>query len=236
MATRATVSIRARQLRRANPPGAGHQGLPSGVSIRARQLRRANPGKAAPLPHQGQGFQSAPANYGGRILPAKRTSICTMAVSIRARQLRRANPSAHSRAAVIVEFQSAPANYGGRIQNRQIGCRTCAMFQSAPANYGGRIAGARARAGRLLGFNPRPPITAGESGLASCRPCPGVGFNPRPPITAGESFFLCSSCSFLSVSIRARQLRRANHAPCSTSHKTGPFQSAPANYGGRIRF
>ena len=109
-------------------------------------------------------FQSAPANYGGRIVAAT---------------------SADGRSV----FQSAPANYGGRIGLVLAPIHAATWFQSAPANYGGRIvpvAGSsvavvsiRARQLRranpievsriiryALGFNPRPPITAGESNTA----------------------------------------------------------------------
>ena len=84
------------------------------------------------------------------------------------------------------------------------------LFQSAPANYGGRI---NKKALRLLAwssFNPRPPITAGESWILQ----PGIQahqrFNPRPPITAGESLGRWGCVVAMGVSIRARQLRRAN--------------------------
>jgi hypothetical protein len=66
--TRLAVSIRARQLRRANPLISRVFGFSATVSIRARQLRRANPVERRRTHHD-------------------------VAVSIRARQLRRANHS-----------------------------------------------------------------------------------------------------------------------------------------------
>ena len=130
-------------------------------------------------------------------------------------------------------------------------------FQSAPANYGGRI-GLSSDLFTWCGcFNPRPPITAGESssrhrsgkaysfqsapanygGRISCRRCllgMSCGFNPRPPITAGESTSARFLFANLLVSIRARQLRRANRVPVADNTDQAEFQSAPANYGGRI--
>ena len=157
-------------------------------------------------------FQSAPANYGGRILP----------VNIQNDRL--------------FKFQSAPANYGGRIYKRFRKCvnrddvsirarqlRRANLellsksgwspmtFQSAPANYGGRIA-----------------VTSRRRVSWDC-------FNPRPPITAGESSQDWRAGGDGHVSIRARQLRRANRR-CGTLRcaRRSRFQSAPANYGGRI--
>ena len=63
---------------------------------------------------------------------------------------------------------------------------------------------------------------------------PSSGFNPRPPITAGESIDRCSRLQRIVVSIRARQLRRANPADSRLPRIRLEFQSAPANYGGRI--
>ena len=113
-------------------------------------------------------------------------------------------------------------------------------------------------AARSSGFNPRPPITAGESLVQFDRATAPSRFNPRPPITAGESDVYCSCeirrtvsirarqlrranqtrairywIDFI-VSIRARQLRRANPAQQADIISTARFQSAPANYGGRI--
>jgi len=90
-------------------------------------------------------------------------------------------------------FQSAPANYGGRIAGDPPSPPVSKTFQSAPANYGGRI-------------------NAGSAGSAL-----RAGFNPRPPITAGESLMTPDNLQRYLVSIRARQLRRANpdsHRPC----------------------
>ncbi len=133
------VSIRARQLRRANPLGVQIARLRSNVSIRARQLRRANPSitsagltirfsfnprppittgesimatRASLLP---AAFQSAPANYDGRILPSSADVVG------------------------YATFQSAPANYDGRIHDHSAQGDQDATFQSAPANYDGRI-------------------------------------------------------------------------------------------------
>ena len=59
-------------------------------------------------------------------------------------------------------------------------------------------------------FNPRPPIKAGESARFVWRWATGRRFNPRPPIKAGESGLKPFTDLIASVSIRARQLRRAN--------------------------
>ena len=88
------------------------------------------------------GFQSAPANYGGRILGRAAPKAC------------------------MPWFQSAPANYGGRIRDLLIALQLCDLFQSAPANYGGRIPRSACSPQRAANsFNPRPPITAGESDM-----------------------------------------------------------------------
>jgi len=84
-------------------------------------------------------FQSAPANYGGRILQSSLDRVPLVEVSIRARQLRRANPTLARGLMPGFWFQSAPANYGGRIRME---------IRNDTA---------------MVGFNPRPPITAGES-------------------------------------------------------------------------
>ena len=181
------------------------------------------------------GFQSAPANYGGRIIVFQKSAQIGYTVSIRARQLRRANRQILLHPIHLILFQSAPANYGGRILissaagsgGRNVSIRARQLrranlapgpertarpaFQSAPANYGGRIIRWRIPCFPGTSFNPRPPITAGESAgicpVGPVVPC----FNPRPPITAGESGGFCG-----------------------VSPGLGRFQSAPANYGGRI--
>ena len=175
-------------------------------------------------------FQSAPANYGGRIRPVSATPR-SYHVSIRARQLRRAN------------------TWGNKPLRP-----TC--FNPRPPITAGESRWSLARAERDGCFNPRPPITAGESPNSTKRSRLAKCFNPRPPITAGETTRL-TNAGYLSVSIRARQLRRANprgrdgpvpHVsirarqlrranPRSTSGVANGmklFQSAPANYGGRI--
>ena len=206
------VSIRARQLRRANRPApAEDDAEDDAVSIRARQLRRANPLCRSLVAYPVM-FQSAPANYGGRILFQQGGQSSYGWVSIRARQLRRANRSLLQRVpSTDWMFQSAPANYGGRIRipaasrspdpgfnprppiaagestaPRRLSGQS-RRFQSAPANYGGRIDRRRRSSAGRKRFNPRPPITAGESGT------------PPPRVT-----------------------------------ESNKFQSAPANYGGRI--
>ena len=64
------------------------------------------------------------------------------------------------------------------------------------------------------GFNPRPPITAGESRTDNRIPAgQRQSFNPRPPITAGESERALRYEFNRNVSIRARQLQRANPPP-----------------------
>ena len=132
------------------------------VSIRARQLQRANLRQAVdPLP--GMMFQSAPANYSGRIIAQSGQTRCCL------------------------QFQSAPANYSGRIIDHFATLDHRDTFQSAPANYSGRIALRRAS--------------------------PQVG---------------------RTVSIRARQLQRANQEPQEPQEPHEKFQSAPANYSGRI--
>ena len=203
------VSIRARQLRRANLGFWVAAPATQNVSIRARQLRRAN--------HRTDEELAA-----------------AQEVSIRARQLRRANLPADVTTALTDVFQSAPANYGGRIWPLRPCCARpprfnprppitagesagrCGgqwfpvQFQSAPANYGGRIDSAGGLWPRGVSFNPRPPITAGESPGRPGFPGSREGFNPRPPITAGESGPPIPFAGMLLVSIRAHQLRRAN--------------------------
>ena len=84
------------------------------------------------------------------------------------------------------------------------------------------------------GFNPRPPITAGESREFAVSARRGwVSIRARqlrranPTVTDGTVTWKC-------VSIRARQLRRANPGCSRPMTPAMPFQSAPANYGGRI--
>ena len=87
------------------------------------------------------GFQSAPANYGGRIL-AVNTSNGYSPAGFNPRPPITAGESDATATSpdVLSEFQSAPANYGGRIPVIRIaGATPSALFQSAPANYGGRI-------------------------------------------------------------------------------------------------
>jgi len=132
------VSIRARQLRRANHSGTTTARVIGYVSIRARQLRRANHDISARVD---AGFL----------------------VSIRARQLRRANPTHGNEHDSLCEFQSAPANYGGRImgvvdgdQWVVVSIRARQLRRANPT--------ALPRSGQAIAcFNPRPPITAGES-------------------------------------------------------------------------
>jgi len=87
--TIAPVSIRAHQLQRANRAVIGAFENTGHVSIRARQLQRANP-TVASSSLAGPVFQSAPANYSGRIT-AYDLAKAKGNVSIRARQLQRAN-------------------------------------------------------------------------------------------------------------------------------------------------
>ena len=110
------------------------------VSIRARQLRRANPNLLIGIVKAIQ-FQSAPANYGGRIDRRDRKVLSILEVSIRARQLRRAN---------LLRLSMDKSNsHGVSIRARQLRRANHPVdliraiqpsFQSAPANYGGRIA------------------------------------------------------------------------------------------------
>ena len=108
------------------------------------------------------------------------------------------------------------------------------MFQSAPANYGGRIERRMAGLPDLAGFNPRPPITAGElfivllSGDAML-----VSIRARQLRRANCQLAVQRPGRY-AVSIRARQLRRANWERAQSWVKLYEFQSAPANYGGRI--
>ena len=190
-------------------PGGRHRRRQLAVSIRARQLRRANPATMRRNWSASQSFNPRPPitageSHGGVFCAGDDH------VSIRARQLRRANQQVLDEFARLGWFQSAPANYGGRIEQAHVPIYSVALFQSAPANYGGRIRGARAHPG-----------------------VPG-GFNPRPPITAGESVGRVRAAGFPEVSIRARQLRRANPAWPPGWPRRAMFQSAPANYGGRI--
>ena len=103
------VSIRARQLRRANQEEMLRINGNQRVSIRARQLRRAN--------HAG------PQRPGGGAQ-----------VSIRARQLRRANRFIRAVGQVQRRFNPRPPITAGESLRS-----SCSLFQSAPANYGGRI-------------------------------------------------------------------------------------------------
>ena len=157
------------------------------VSIRARQLQRANQWRIVGG-HVMQKFQSAPANYSGRIeAPHSPHRSSPVFQSAPANYSGRIIPKAAALRAGVL-FQSAPANYSGRITTLLGAFEITIGFQSAPANYSGRIARyPLCRCGTHRCFNPRPPITAGESlprgrGKPRCR-C----FNPRPPITAGES-------------------------------------------------
>jgi len=85
------------------------------------------------------------------------------------------------------------------------------LFQSAPANYSGRIVVIGRNEPPAYGFNPRPPITAGESP-------PGRGPAPRHDVSirarqlqrANHRTERTNEMLF-TVSIRARQLQRANH-------------------------
>ena len=226
-------------------------------------------------------FQSAPANYGGRIVDGGSNRAGAGDVSIRARQLRRANRSCYQ--AAVVQFQSAPANYGGRISlrglrstgfnprppitageswlNRQVrsiravSIRARQLRRANHVEYGSSAAdpltvSIRARQLRranrrgvahpcadAVGFNPRPPITAGESHQALARlKSRSHCFNPRPPITAGESGLpaLYSSIHSMFQSAPANYGGRIVMLTRLIVHSDYSFQSAPANYGGRI--
>jgi len=132
-----------------------------------------------------QTFQSAPANYGGRI--AKTETKTTIKRRFNPRPPITAGESWHLLLVrrMLSLFQSAPANYGGRIRMR-CGRLNTLSFQSAPANYGGRI---RMRCGRLntLSFQSAPANYGGRILTSSTLSTLIKSFNPRPPITAGES-------------------------------------------------
>ncbi len=134
-----TVSIRARQLRRANPAELRAQQNHPAVSIRARQLRRANRMRYAGCTGLNP-FQSAPANYGGRIDPVRQRLAVFGDVSIRARQLRRAN---------LLPSRGPPDAEQS--------------FNPRPPITAGESRAIRPLGGGMSSFNPRPPITAGES-------------------------------------------------------------------------
>ena len=115
-------------------------------------------------------------------------------------------------ALAIKSFQSAPANYGGRIKRFNGEKLNKEMFQSAPANYGGRIK-------QATDVNPD---------------FPRVSIRARQLRRANRVLSVRIITYRRNVSIRARQLRRANLCYRYAQLRTGMFQSAPANYGGRI--
>ena len=121
-------------------------------------------------------------------------------------------------------------------ESNRLDYQDLSWFQSAPANYGGRICGI-SLADSMRCFNPRPPITAGESTV--CRDDSGLRgmmFQSAPANYGGRIGGIrygITTAGHLRVSIRARQLRRANLA-CAIATTASVFQSAPANYGGRI--
>ena len=155
-------------------------------------------------------------------------------------------------------FQSAPANYSGRINLAEADIPALEGFNPRPPITAGESSKWCRTASDLRGFNPRPPITAGESqsnahsrpGCQCFNPRPPITagespripwrrlaprrFNPRPPITAGESPALRREIELGAVSIRARQLQRANQDHAARRGATMKFQFAPANYSGRI--
>ena len=131
-------------------------------------------------------------------------------------------------------FQSAPANYSGRINLAEADIPALEGFNPRPPITAGESSKWCRTASDLRGFNPRPPITAGES-QSNAHSRPGCQcFNPRPPITAGESPALRREIELGAVSIRARQLQRANQDHAARRGATMKFQFAPANYSGRI--
>ncbi len=207
-------------------------------------------------------FQSAPANYGGRIrrgatrvfrrrvgfnprppITAGESALGAAVlrvycdVSIRARQLRRANRRmAHRRHPGAIRcFNPRPPITAGE-SARPAAPDGRYPFQSAPANYGGRIWVTLRKIVRLriVSIRARQLRRANQCGFNLCLQL--TGFNPRPPITAGESIVDYSTGECRIVSIRARQLRRANPFRGCTIGPRNRFQSAPANYGGRILF
>ena len=76
------------------------------------------------------------------------------------------------------------------------------------------------RARQLKRANPAGVSTGGHQ---------PVCFNPRPPIKAGESQDRRQHAIGINVSIRARQLKRANRLVRRHGRRLHWFQSAPAN-------
>ena len=181
-------------------------------------------------------FQSAPANYGGRIAfcwpPWPLAPACfnprppiTAGESRRPGQGREAAKRFNPRPPIT-------AGESGSLRNR----RRSGSFQSAPANYGGRIRYTPKTAPRCSpSFNPRPPITAGESEVIARQVLIVFAVSIRARQLRRANLTLpAMGRVFLGVSIRARQLRRANPTAAGSPSARIPFQSAPANYGGRI--
>ena len=193
--------------------------------------------RSRPIRARSAWFQSAPANYSGRIRLVKSPALGEFVVSIRARQLQRANPFSacfwrSSRYVSIRARQLQRANPGGsrrRGRHRHVSIRARQLQRANPLHLPittGAVGGVSIRARQLqranppadtalpgppVCFNPRPPITAGESPLAKRGRRSSTCFNPRPPITAGESDHALDDRTVFDV-----------------------FQSAPANYSGRI--
>ena len=252
------VSIRARQLRRANPSyadfrriGIKFQSAPANYGGRILYLvQRARARESFnPRPPITAG-ESHRRHAAGQRDP----------VSIRARQLRRANLLAIPNGlAASSKFQSAPANYGGRISRRLAGWDGRRCFNPRPPITAGESGNYRIWNGLGICFNPRPPITAGESVITitgydvykvfQSAPANYGGRIPqkRAQLQAIEQVSIRARQlrranhgdrgrvdAARAVSIRARQLRRANRAQRGAQCGRFRFQSAPANYGGRI--
>ncbi len=101
-------------------------------------------------------------------------------------------------------------------------------FQSAPANYGGRIDSIGKLWDSLPGFNPRPPITAGESAFAEDFPKGFVVSIRARQLRRANQPRGHALWRDPVVSIRARQLRRANHSLQRPS-ATGGGRCPPAS-------
>ena len=180
-------------------------------------------------------------------------------VSIRARQLRRANLAQPSHGLSHGLFQSAPANYDGRIASTSLADDGSSCFNPRPPittgesnkallDTAGATVSIRARQLRranlkALGLEKQAmqvSIRARQLRRANqivrrLRIDEHIRFNPRPPITTGESTAQSEVRRDILVSIRARQLRRANPETANCWQSWKRFQSAPANYDGRIR-
>ena len=157
------------------------------------------------------GFQSTPANTGGRCF----SPACV--------------------AAVARCFNPRPPILAGDAPCRaaRSSCPRC--FNPRPPILAGDATADSVKVVASAGFNPRPPILAGDAihrhGVART----SDSFNPRPPILAGDAAQHCYRSMTPLVSIHARQYWRAMQREIAGLQDLIEFQSTPANTGGRCR-